>query len=241
MRVRRVWPRIAAAQPYWRATRRAAAQMSARASPCSRSRRRRRRSAALDGVVERRADEQHAAGRRRIELAQGASTSRPSRSGMRRSSRTTSGRSAPMASSAASPPSASPTSSRPAYPHRAPHPAPEHGAVVDDQDADGARAAGYLRADSVDPPSGRASQSIARPRLPPRRRRSAASSPPSGRCGRSRAGPRSRRHAAPSQVRAGGAPLNLTPPARRGGSCPGGPAQSPDRREDRMSAPHPIG
>ena len=67
-------------------------------------------------------------------------------SGMRRSSSTTSGRRRSMASSAASPPSASPIELEAGVdPHRAAHAAPEHRAVVDDQDADGARAAGCLR------------------------------------------------------------------------------------------------
>ena len=53
-------------------------------------------------------------------------------------------------------------------PDRAAHAAPEHGTVVDDQDADGAGAAGYVpQLTPSSRSSGIASQSI-RPRLPPR-------------------------------------------------------------------------
>ena len=67
-------------------------------------------------------------------------------SGIRRSSSTTSGRSRSMASSAASPAVGLADELEAAVePHRAGHAAPEHRAVVDDQDADGAGAAGLCR------------------------------------------------------------------------------------------------
>ena len=90
-------------------------------------------------------------------------------SGIRRSSRTTSGRSRSIASSAASPAFGFADQLEAAVePDRAAHAASEHGTVVDDQDADGAGAAGRLA--QLTPSSRRsgiASQSL-RPRLPPR-------------------------------------------------------------------------
>ena len=67
-------------------------------------------------------------------------------SGIRRSSSTTSGRSRSIASSAASPAVGFADELEAVVePDRAGHAAPEHGTVVDDQDADGAGAAGHLR------------------------------------------------------------------------------------------------
>ena len=141
------WPRTTAAQPYCRATRRAAAQMSARArslltqpaAPAARA-------ALLDVLVERGADDQHLALRRRIEVAQAVEHLEAVEVGhpqveqhhvgpqpLDRVERRLAAVGLAEELEAA------------VDADRAAHAAPEHGTVIDDQDADGAGAAGLFR------------------------------------------------------------------------------------------------
>ena len=142
-----LWPRITAAQPYWRATRRAAAQMSARASsllthptaPAARA------ACSIPSSSDALTSSTRHAGAR-IELAQALEDLEAVDVGHAQVEQHHVGVQALDGVERRLSPVGLADELEPGMdPHRAAHAAAEHRAVVDDQDADGARAAGYLR------------------------------------------------------------------------------------------------